>query len=186
MKTDPTEKREDYKNALYDSSRRTAEMMKHAVGGDPENFDIIYNLAFSEPYPMNMRCANVCRHCCEPQPELLFPYLDELPVKLEQCKTDGVKRCFLKIYADHLSEKDFRNVDKLAEVCFNFLLNVKETIGVRVYCMEIIYKLSFYEPDLKIELLEIARFETESPFSGMVAKAQNIIKRITKHDQKLR
>lgn len=174
-----SDKAEAYKNALYDSHRHTAEMVSEAMEKNPEDFDILYYLAFSEPYPMNMRCANVCRYSCTKKPELILPYLDELPEKLKNCKTDGVKRCFLKIYADLLHVDYFRNIDKLTEVCFNFLLDVKESVAIRAYSMDIIFKICHFEPDLKNELLEIAHFETESPFSGMVAKAKKIIKKIS-------
>jgi hypothetical protein len=178
------DKRELYKSALYDSHRNTAEMMVVAVGGDPENFHVLYELAFSEKYPMNMRCANVCRHCCELNPELIFPYLDELPEKIEQNTTDGVKRSFLKIYASRLSENDFRNLDKLTDLCFQYISDVRQALAVRAYCMDIAYKLCLLEPDLMNELLSIAYFEQESPFAAMQSKAHSIIKKLKKENNR--
>jgi hypothetical protein len=89
-----------FREALYDSHRVTADMMAVAVGDDSEKFGVLYGMAFSESYPLCMRSANVCKICCETCPELIVPFLDELPVKLELCEEDGVKRSFLKIYAD--------------------------------------------------------------------------------------
>jgi hypothetical protein len=177
-------KRELYRSALYDSHRHTAEMMVVAVGGDPENFHVLYELAFSEKYPMNMRCANVCRHCCEHIPELIFPYLDELPEKIQQNTTDGVKRSFLKIYASNLHEKYFRNLDKLTGLCFQYISDVKQALAVRAYCMDIAYKICRLEPDLMNELLSMAYFELESPYAAMQSKALSIIKRFKKENDR--
>ncbi len=171
-------RKEILKDALYDSHRHTAEMMVVAVNGNPDDFDILYQMAFSEKYPLNMRCANVCRLCCEQNPQMILPYLDELPEKIESNNTDGVKRGFLKIYAHCLKPQQFKNVDKLMEICFDYITDVKQALAVRVYCMDVAIKLCKLEPDLKYELIEIARFELESPMPGMQAKATKILKQL--------
>jgi hypothetical protein len=171
---------ENFREALYDSHRVTAEMMVVAVAGDPEKFDVLYGMAFSESYPLNMRAANVCRLCCEQHSELILPYLDELPHRIVNHPTDGVKRSFLKIYADCLDEKQFSNLDQLAEVVFMLVNDVKQAIAVRAYCLDIAVKLCRLEPDLMNEVYEIARFELNSPHGGMQAKARMVIDRIIK------
>jgi hypothetical protein len=176
-----TQMTKDFKSALYDSLRHTADMLATAVGEDEEKFSVIFHLAFEEPYPMNMRAARVCQLCCMKHYEKILPYLDELPERLEKSVTDGVKRSFLKIYADYLPEMDYRNLDKLAELVFQYLMNIRESIAVRVLSMSIAYKLCLLEPDLKNELMEIIRIESESPHAGMQVRAKMLANKIMSH-----
>jgi len=175
---------EDIKNALYDSYRMTADMVVTYIGDDEALFRIVFDISFSDPYPMNMRAARVCQICCERNYKMILPYLDELPGKIAQCKAVGVKRSFLKIYADHLPYKYFAAIDVLLQVCFDLMMNQKESIAVRAYSMEIAFKLCMIEPDLIVELKEIARFELDSPSAGMQSKAIQIISKLKKLQSK--
>jgi len=167
-------------DALYDSHRHTAEAVMLAVGSDQESFDILFDLALTQKYPMNMRSANVCCHCCRNNPQLIWPHLDVLPDIIEQIKTSGVKRSFMKIYAHFLHEKHYKNIDKLAELCFAMMTDVKEALAVRSYSMETAFKICRLEPDLRFELMEVARFELESPFPAMQSKASSVLHRFSK------
>lgn len=167
--------KEEYKLALYDSSRIVADMLTSAVNDDENKFRLIYELAFEEPYPMNMRVARVCQLCCEQHFKLILPYLDELPGKLEKCKAEGVVRSFLKIYADNLSEIHFRDIDKLAEITFNYLYDVNAAIAIRIYSFDIACKLTNLEPGLRNELRELASMELHSIHAAIKSKARKVI-----------
>lgn len=166
------------KSALFDSSCVNADIVAKAIGDNEEYFKMAYNIAFTEAYPMSMRAAHVCQLCCEKYYNLIIPYMDELPLRLQTNKIDGVKRCFLKIIAFYIPEKKFGNIDKLTEVCFNFMTDYSQSIAVRAYSMDVAFKLCQLEPDLQFELEEIARFELESPHPGMQSKAMKVLEKM--------
>jgi len=73
---------------------------------------------------------------------MIEPYLEELPILIENTKVDGVRRCSLKIYSDYLNEKKYKNIDKLLDLSFTLLLDYKQAVAIRVYCFEIILFIS--------------------------------------------
>lgn len=135
-----------------DSSRFTADVAAEIVGNDPVLFREVLDICFEQPYPVSMRAARVVQLCCEKDPELIYPHLEESFRKMLSSGVEGVGRGFLKIYAENIDLRKFNDPGILISLCFDWLASIEQPIAVKVYAMEILRKYCIIEPDLSHEL----------------------------------
>jgi len=138
-----------------DSSRLTIDIASEAVGNDIERFRMVFDLCFDMPYPISMRAARVVQLCCEKFPKLIYPNLEESFEKMLKSDVEGVRRGFLKIYAENIDLRKFKDPGLLISYCFEWLSDPEQPISVRVYVMDILCKYTKIEPDLNNELAGI-------------------------------
>lgn len=167
----------NFVKGLYDSYRSTADSAVIAIGTDEKRFAEVFRISINEPYPLSMRAARVVHLCAENYPFLIEPYVNEVIDAISKTKVDGVKRSFLKILTELISTNILRQKPELIDLCFNLASDLRESIAVRAYCMDLILKLSKTEPDLLNELKTIAEYELDSPSAGMRSKAAKILRR---------
>jgi len=167
----------NFVKGLYDSYRSTADSAVIAVGADEERFAEVFRISIEESYPLSMRAARVVHLCAENYPFLIEPYVDLIIEEISKTKVDGVKRSFLKILNEIISVNVLRQKPELIDLCFNLASDLRESIAVRAYCMDLILKLSKSEPDLLNELKTIAEYELDSPSAGMRSKAAKILRK---------
>jgi hypothetical protein len=168
----------DFASGLFDSGRNTADMAVDAVGNDPECFAHLLNICFTTSYPLNMRSARVIELCCEKNPSLISPYIDDVIEKIAVSKTGGVKRSFLKTIAMVVDFNLIKNNGTLLQISFDWLASTKEDVSVRYYCIEIIEKLCAYEPDLKPEFTALLEFCYTESSPGFQSRARKALKKL--------
>jgi hypothetical protein len=151
----------DFINGLGDSSRITADMAVLAVGNDSRLFKELIDLSFTQPYPTSMRTARVAQLCCESEPEMILPYIDEIIEKIAISKIDGVKRSYLKVINDHLGPEKIKEPGRLVQLCFNWIVSNAESVAVRYHCLGILEKLCRSIPELRSELREVVEMLLE-------------------------
>ena len=160
------------------SARAVADMAANAIGNDQHLFKAMLDICFNQPYPLSMRAARVIQIYCEKHPEALLPYLDEVIGKTIASDTDGVKRNFLKIFAESIDVHQINEPGLLLNACFDWLNDARETPAVRVYCMEIIYLYSLNEPDLRGELKASLEFIMEEKKPSLTNRGMKILRRL--------
>ena len=138
---------------LPDTGKLTA---IHAADVAMQRTDIIpklIKLAFADTYPLSLRAANTVEIIDSQMPSLIKPYYSKMINALSGFKVDGVKRCFLKIFTRHTDLDNEKLSCILINACFAFLASPEETVAVKVYSLEILYRISNKEPELKNELI---------------------------------
>jgi hypothetical protein len=171
----------DFKALIkVDSSRVIADQIVDAVGDNPEYFKTILDLCFNEGYPIAMRAGRAVALCNEKYPSLIVPYLDQLVKKVAASKIDGVKRGILKTFCESVDLNNFTNLGELVDLCFHWLANPKESIAIRYYSMQILYKTCLIEPELKNELIPILENLTFETSAGIVSQAKKLLKQLKK------
>lgn len=173
-----SKKMPDFESGLYDSGRKTADMAVEAVGSDPERFAFLLNLCFTEPYPLCMRASRVVQLCCEKQPGLILPYINELTDKIIDSKVEGVIRNFLKIIAEFVDFTRVKDNAALLQVCFEWLVDHHKAVAIRYYCIAIIEKFCTYEPGLNDEFRVSLEFCIDESPTGFRNRALKVLKKI--------
>jgi len=172
----------DFKALLnIDSSRLIADQVVDAVGDNFEYFKTVLELCFSEKYPVSMRAARVISLCNEKYPTLIIPYLDQLIKMIAKSKIDGVKRGILKTFKESVDLKLFTNLGELVDICFEWLMNPKEAVAVRYYCIKILTKICVIEPELKNEFITVLENISFESSSGMANLAKKMVTQMQKH-----
>lgn len=182
MKSVSSKKKPDFINGLYDSGRATMDLGVEAVNNDPVLFREVVELSFSQPYPINMRTARVVQLCCEKNPALILPLLDEVIERMATAKTNGVKRSYLKVINDYTGIKCLNDPGLLLQICFDWLMSPREAIAIRYHCLGILLKISEVIPEIRPELLTVVEFihEGEPLSPGMLNICNKAIKSLSK------
>jgi hypothetical protein len=170
-----------------DSSRAVADMGVMALESQPERFEELINFAFKYPYPVNMRAARVVELYCEKHPETILPFLEVIIEKLHNAQTDGVKRGFLKALWEVGDLSKVKNPGVLLTLCYNWLQSSSEALSVRVYALEVIYRISLIEPDIQLEMKAMIDLiqETEYPRS-LQKRALQVRQRLANNNKSTR
>ncbi len=106
-------------------------------------------------------------------PAIIKPHYSELLQKLQNPCHAAVKRNILRAISKNAIPNNF--IGPLANVCFEFLDDSKETIAVRVFSMDILYEICLLEPALSLELVTILRYHIPYSKPGFRSKAKKII-----------
>ena len=171
----------DFKALLkIDSSRVIVDQVVDAVGDNPAYFKFVLDLCFSEGYPVAMRAGRAVALCNEKYPSLIIPYIDQLVKMIKGSEIDGVKRGILQAFSESVDMKLFVNLGELVDLCFSLLMNIKESISVMYYSMEILYKICIIEPELKFELIQVIEGMTFETSAGLVKRAKKLLKLLKK------
>jgi hypothetical protein len=163
---------------ISETSRRNTDLISSLIIQKPEIFNEIMELALANEEPVSRRAAWVADACSEKQPELLVPWIDKIAGNLPYCNHDGLKRHSLRMLSRSPLPVD--RPGELISICFEWLTTPSESVAVKVYCMEILYRVSLDEPGIRQELADSIewRFREETP--GFRSKASKILKKLSK------
>lgn len=170
--------RNDVRKALCDSHRRTAEAVALAARSEPLIFRHALDLCWEDPYPISMRAARVIQFCCEANPEMLYPFLDEVMEKFPDSRIEGVRRGFLKVFSENMDLHLLKETGKLLNICFNCLLDVSQPYAIRIYAMEVIFRFCHLEPELIPELRSTLEFILPEAPPSIQSRGRRILKKL--------
>jgi hypothetical protein len=134
------------------SERAVADLAVATLEGHPESFPEMLALCFLEKYPLSMRASRVVQLYCEKYPESLYPWLEETIDRVLLSRIDGVKRNFVKVFAEFIDLDRLQDPGKLLNTCFEWLQDPGQKPALRIHAMALIFKLAKKEPELLHEL----------------------------------
>lgn len=163
------------------SERVVADLAVSTLEIQPEEIQLLLDLCFLEQYPLSMRASRALQLYCEKHPDDIYPFLEETVEKMMKSRIDGVKRNFLKIYDEFIDINRLKEPGPLLNACFDWLLDPKETPGVRIHAMNVIFKIARNEPDLLRELaatLELVGDEGEPSIKHCIKKMKKTLQHL--------
>jgi hypothetical protein len=162
---------------LLETSRRNTDFISDIVFQKPALFEELFRIFASNVEPLSRRAAWVIDTVSEKQPELIAPHLDEIIDLMLKFHHDGLKRHSMRMLArsplpshDHLSQ--------LINISFDWLLSLRESIAVKIYCMEVLYRISQVEPDLKKELADSIECRLNEESAGFKNRRRKMLKKL--------
>ncbi len=166
----------DFESQLVDSSRIIAELVAENVGDNPEHFKKLMELAFSRKEKIAMRASRAAIFCVQKYRHLIEPYLDKIIHMLPE--DESVRKNFMKILSETPLEFNEEHLGILVEICFEMLLNDRSSIANKAYSMELLYKISEIEPDLKTELIAAIEEQIPTGSSGIKLIGKRLLKKL--------
>lgn len=110
-------------------------------------------------------------------PELINPYLKTIVELLAVFNHDGLRRHSLHILSR--SQLPASELGSLINICFDWLLSPDQTAAVKVYCMEILYRISIIEPAIKQELSDCIEFRLNEETPGFKNRGLKILRKLS-------
>lgn len=156
-------------------------MLADAALSDGELLEQLFTLSVTEAHPVSFRASWSLTMVDEQDSESLKPMLGEMAVALPALTSESVIRSFLKI----LGRADISRLEEnehgiVATCCFNWLGSPSSAVAVKVYSMELLYKLTLIYPALSGELYSSLLREAENGSAGIKARAGFVMERLKK------
>ena len=169
----------DIKAALLkEHSKKQSTMIADYIGGNQDRFDELMHLFFNEEYRITQRAAWVLSHCAD---KYLFLVQAHLPKMTEYMVKEGVHVSIRRNIVRTLAKIDIPEdlMGLVADACFGFLGNAKETVAVKAFSMEILYQMCQKEPDLAHELIPLIEDNMEHfGTPGILSKGNKILSKL--------
>jgi len=170
----------DLKEAiLKEHSKAQAILIRDYIDGNQALFDELMTHFYSNEYRVTQRAAWIMSHCIDKHPFLINPHLEGLVANLEQPKLhDAVKRNTLRLLQGiDLSEE---LMGPLVDICFKFLLDIKEPVAIRIFSMQVLFNICKKEPELADELRIVIEEFMPHGTAGFKSRGKRILKGLQK------
>lgn len=162
---------------LMEMSRRNTDLVADLVVQKTELFEELFSVFLQNEEPISRRAAWVIDIVSEKHPELIDSRIDEIVKMLPEFNHDGLKRHSLRM----LSRSPLPTGNRLGElmtICFDWLLSPREAVAAKVYCMDILYRMSETEPDLKKELADSIEWRMNEGTPGFKNHGIKVLKKL--------
>jgi hypothetical protein len=162
---------------LQEMSRRNTDLVAELIFRKKELFEDLFGVFMRNAEPVSRRAAWVIDTVSERYPDLLEPHIPEIIAMLPLFKHDGLKRHSLRMLTrSPLPSDDL--LGTLMALCFDWLQSPHEAIGTKVYCMDILYRISCLEPDLKKELADSIEWRINEESAGFKNRGQKMLTKL--------
>jgi hypothetical protein len=161
---------------MLESSRRNTDLVADLILKKPELFDQLFCIFMQDEGPVSWKAAWVMDVASEKQPRLLKPYIGKIVSHLEKCSQDSTKRESLRMLAR--SPLPEEQLGLLITLCFDWLTSSKESVAVKMFSMEILYRISQQEPEMKKELADSIEWRMQEETPGFRAHGKKLLKQL--------
>ena len=161
---------------LAGHSRFNTDLIAIYIGNDEKLFKDLMDITLNGDPPIPQRAAWVITAITDKYPWIINPYISKIIDNLPKFLHPALARNLLRL----LSKVDipFKKTGKLYDYCFQFLIDKKSPVAIRVHAMQILFNIATKEPGLKNELkLVIESILDEAP-GGIIAKAKKLLKNL--------
>jgi len=143
----------------------------------PKWHNELIDIYLSDEEPFSRKIVWAIDLYCDENSELILPYLERIVVLLPDFSHDALKRHSL-----HLLSRlplPASGLGSLMNICFDWLLAPGHPAAVKVYCMEILFRISLQEPAMKKELADCIEFRLNEETPGFKNRGMKILKKIS-------
>jgi hypothetical protein len=163
---------------MVETSRRNTDLIADLVFNKPELFDELVSIYLRNEEPVSRRAVWVVDTVAEKHPHLLDRYLETIAESLPRFDHDGLKRVSLRMLSR--SPLPESRLGELMNICFDWLVSPKESVAVKIYAMEILYRISQFEPELKKELADSIEWRITEGTPGFKNRGLKTLKKLYK------
>lgn len=164
-------------------SQRCSKEISHQIaayiGNNQRRFSELMELVLGDDDQLSKYSAWVVQHCLQKQPQLIKPHLEAMIQNLDKPNlNDSVVRSTVKALAETGIPEHLQG--RVLQLCFDYLLDPKVAVAIRVHAMQTIFNISKNEPDLLMELREVIQEWMPYGSAGFRSRGRKILKEIGK------
>lgn len=163
---------------LKGNSRSYTDFVADIVTKRPELVSELWDIYLAIEEPVSRRAAWIIDTASENKPEWVEPFLPQLIAKLPDFNHDGLKRHALRMIARMPFPAGTEG--ELLNISFEWLVTTTESVAVKMYCIQILYRLSATEPDILQELYDTIEFQMADGTPGFRSIGSKLMQQIDK------
>jgi hypothetical protein len=130
---------------------------------------------------INMRAAWAMSYVFEEKPLFITPFYDLLISTLERTDIhEGVRRSILRAFQFTELPEDLSG--KIITLCFAFLQDSSQPIGIKMFSMQVLYNLSLRYPEIQHELRLHIEEQFPNQSAGFKSRGGKILKKLNKQN----
>ena len=111
------------------------------------------------------------------EPEIIIPHLETIIDLLPRFTHDALRRHSLHMLSQ--SELPASRLGSLISICFDWLLSAGHPAAVKVYCIEVLYRISLMEPGIREELKDCIELRLNEETPGFKNRGMKILKKLS-------
>ena len=168
----------DLESILYDSTRMVMDQTADMACKNPAMIRDLLDLAYLQKEKYSPRASRVVYFVARNRPELVIPYINEIVLSLPSISNTSIKSNFTNLLYQMDLEKFQDHLGLLVDQCFKWLNSSSETAATKVYCMEILYKIIQFVPDLRDELVSTIEDQVNKGSAGIKVRGWEVLSRL--------
>jgi hypothetical protein len=161
------------KQILKEHSKSNSRRIAKYIGDDEKRFAELMDLFLHDEYRVVQRSAWIVSEMATAHPHLIRPHLKKMLIYLKQDVHDAVKRNVIRILQFIDIPKNLQGLT--AEICFQFLMDAKEPVAVKVFSMTVLSNLCKTNTELKNELRLVIEDQLTNASAGFKARARKVL-----------
>lgn len=143
-----------------------------------ELLDILWEIIIENEYPYQWRAAWFFEQTIYNHPEFANLFLDKILDFMPKYNHPGQLRHSLKvILLTDVSLWDFGIMLKLG---YDLMLSENQPPAIRVYALEIVFKIVLYEPDLKREFIDSLHLINDGSSKGIKSRVRRTLDKLVR------
>ncbi|MDP4267018.1 MAG: hypothetical protein Q8880_06255 [Bacteroidota bacterium] len=166
------------KQLKTEASKNNTLYVAQTIEEDESRFQDLWNLVLNAPYPINARASWVISVLIENNQKCLEIHHEKFVINIDLYKHRSVLRNMLKVISLINVPQIHHGI--IYDRCINFLTDGFMPVAVKVYSMDILYKIAHGIPELQDELILIFQNEIDRNSVAFAAKARKLIKKMRK------
>lgn len=171
--------RSELKNLIgFSMGRDHADKLVEIIRSHPEWHELIIDIYLSDEEPYSRKIAWAIDLYAEEDPDFVIPYREEIAGKLASFSHPALKRHGLHILSRIPLPEE--NLGTLANLCFEWLLEPGLPAAIKVYSMEVLFRITLTEPDLRKELADCIEIRLSEETPGFRNRGEKILKKLSK------
>ena len=166
------------KQLLVEQSKANCERIVTYVGSSEVRFADLVKLYLEGTYRVTQRAAWPISYCIEEHPGLIEPHLKKiLDFAGKPNANVAVKRNTIRLLQFINIPEKYQG--QVADLCFRFLADMKETIAVRVFSMTVLANLAREAPAISNEIKILIEDQLPYATAGFRSRARKVLKQLS-------
>jgi len=163
---------------LEEHSKEMAMKVVAYVGESQDRLAEVLTLAEDREVKLAQRASWPLSYIFDAHPEMINPNVPRMLKLLDEPVHDAIPRAVLRAFAQvpKLPEDYW---GEILEVAYEKLQNPKVPVAIRVHCMQIIFNVSRFIPELGEELKLILETQMTEASAGFQSRARKLIKKLS-------
>ncbi len=163
---------------LQEHSKRQVSKIASWIGNDEKRFAELMELFLTAEYQIVQRSAWIVSLCVEKNPDLITPWLSKVVRRAgEKDIHDAVKRNVVRTLQFVKIPRSLQG--RVANLCFDFLQNVKEPVAVKAFSMTVLANIAADEPYLKQEIKLVIEQMLPYGSAGILSRGKKVLKQLS-------
>ena len=160
------------------NSKETATLISDSVVSYPKRMDELMALFFDEDLRVCQRASWPVGLLADKNPKLLEPYIEQMLANLDTPHHDAVIRNTFRTFQVTDFPEDLEGI--AFDKAFNFLLDINNAIGIRVFAMTVCGNIAMKYPELSQELIPVIEESLPYGSAGFRSRGISVLKKLRK------